>query len=223
MTLPASELFLEIPDLSLPTEFHTALDPHITPQQQQALDFMSGINLPSAGFTNFVTTSEESPWEVSTIHPGISKKLLTWCRETFNLKFYNVIFLRTKPNSIGPWHCEGPILKGRKCALNFLISGDDNNTKAEWGVHKTLDVHPEEIEQYFSGEVADNEVNKIAEYTSTKFLPFFYNTACLHRSFNQHADTPRVLLSVSVSENVTVKQIKSMYDKGVLFKNATRR
>lgn len=218
MGLSSADLYLELPQLSIPLHFRNALEPHVTQQQKMAMDLMSGVGLDSSGSTNFITTSKESSWETSTVHPDTAKGLSAWCRQTFNLKFSGVFFVRTKPNSIGPWHCEGPNIKGRQCALNFMISGDPGKTKAQWGMHKHIDVAPEEIEKHFSGIVPESDVNVIGEHASSLYVPFFYNTACLHRSFNESSDQYRTLLSVCVADNVTVKQIKEMHDKGRLKK-----
>ena len=216
MTLPSAELYLELPQLRLPEFFWDKLEPHVTPQQQQALNLMSGVGLDGSGSTDFITTSKESSWETSTVHPDTAKQLSAWCRSTFNLKFSGVFFVRTKPNSIGPWHCEGPNIKGRQCALNFMISGEPGKTKAQWGAHKYIDAPPEEAEKYFSGAVPETDVDIIGEHTSSMYVPFFYNTSCLHRSFNESSDQYRTLLSVCVSDNVTVKQIHELHSKGRL-------
>ena len=216
--LTPDQLYLEIPEIKLPDHFYDATEPFLSDQQKKAMDFMSGINFDTGSNTNFITTTHKSPWETATTRPEVSKELLAWCRDTFNLKFFAVYFVRTKPGGVGPWHCEGPILKGRRCALNFLITGELGKTHAQWGTHKTLDVHPEEIEKHFTGAVPTQDVGMIAEYTSKKFVPFFYNTACLHRSYNSSINTYRTLLSVSLSDNIGIDHVKRKYDNGTLFK-----
>ena len=221
MSFSSADLCFELPELRIPDIYRDKLEPHVTPQQQQAMDLMSGVGLDRSGSANFITTAKESAWETTTVHPDTAKGLSTWCRQTFNLKFSGVFFVRTKPNSIGPWHCEGPNLKGRQCALNFLISGEPGKTKAQWGVHKHIDVAPEEIEKFFSGAVPETDVDIIGEHTSSLYVPFFYNTACLHRSFNQSSDQHRTLLSVCVADNVTVRQIKELHLKGKLLRQTS--
>lgn len=216
--LKPEDLYLEIPELSLPERFYESQEIYSNEQQKQANDFLSGINLDSSGSANFITTTKESSWEIGNIHPDIAKDLLEWCRSHFNLKFCNVYLIRTKPNNTGPWHSEGPIFKSRRCALNFLVSGELGKCKAQWGVHKTLDVHPEEIEKHFAGAVPEDDVEVIAEYISREHVPFFYNTACLHRSFNMSEDQPRTILSVSLFDTIGVAEIKKMLDKGTLLK-----
>lgn len=218
MALDLNQLYLEIPEVILPEQFYTATEPFMTPQQKQAMDFMSGTNLDASGNTNFIITTKESTWETATVHPDTAKGLASWCRKTFNLKFSGVFFVRTKPNSVGPWHCEGPLMKGRQCALNFLIAGESGKTKAQWGVHKTIDTPPEEIEKYFSGAVPPEDVDIIGEYISKMHVPFFYNTACLHRSFNTSSTAHRTLLSVCLSDNIGISHVRAMYEKGTLFK-----
>ena len=218
MSLEQHQLYLEIPEITLPEQFRSVTEPFTSPQQQQAMAFMSGANFGSQNNSSLITTTKESSWEVSTVHPDVTKSLVAWCRQTFNLRFTTVIFIRTKPDSVGPWHCEGPIMKGRQCALNFLITGEPNKDKAQWGVHKTLDVHPEEVEKHFSGSVDEGDVSIIGEYVSKQFVPFFYNTACLHRSFNTSNTTYRTLLSVCLSDNISIHHVRDMYEKGTLFK-----
>jgi hypothetical protein len=220
MSFSNADLFLELPQLRMPLLFRDKLKPHVTKQQQQAMDLMSGVGVGSAPSTTFTTPSRESPWETTTVHPETTKGLSAWCRQTFNLKFSGVFFVRTKPNSIGPWHCDGPDINGRRCALNFMISGEPGKTTAQWGIHKHIDVDPEEIEKYFSGMVPETDVDIIGEHTSSLYVPFFYNTACLHRSFNQLSDQYRTLLSVCVADNIIVRQIKEMHSKGRLIREA---
>ena len=216
--LKPEDLFLEIPELSLPEKFYEVQEPFTSELQQKANDFMSGLNLDSSGSANFITTTKDSPWETANIHPDTAKELLEWCRSHFTLKFCNVYFIRTKPGQCGPWHSEGPIFKSRRCALNFLVSGELGKCKAQWGVHKTIDVHPEEIEKHFAGAVPDDQVDVIAEYISREHVPFFYNTACLHRSFNESTDQPRTILSVSLFDSIGIAEIRKMLENGTLLK-----
>ena len=219
MGYSAENLFLQLPELAMPVSLRNKTEPHVTKQQQQAIDLMSGVGFDSSQGTNFITTPRESSWETSTVHPDTAKELTAWCRNTFNLKFSGVFYIRTKPDSIGPWHSEGPLLKGRQCALNFMIQGQEGVTSAQWGEHKHIDVPPDEIEKHFSGIVPDTDVDVIGQLHNSLYTPFFYNTACLHRSYNVNSDKSRILLSVCVADNITVKQIQKMHSNNRLIKS----
>lgn len=216
MRLDSSQLYLEIPEIRLPEKFHNTTEPFVTPQHQQAMDFISGANFGTK--TGMIDTTSGSTWEVSAIHPSINKELVAWCRKTFSLQFNTGVFIRTSPDSIGPWHCEGPLMKGRQCALNFLVQSEEGHSKAQWGVHKHIDIHPNQIEKHFAGAVDDTDVEIIGEYVSQKFVPFFYNTACLHRSFNTSADTYRTILSVCLPSEIGIEHVQNLYSKGKLLK-----
>jgi len=215
--LSANDLFLPITDVKVPDFFYDIQESSANKFQQQATSFLHGQGIDPMNSVSHITT-DKTNWETGTIKPEYSKEVLAWCNKTFNLKFVNAYIVKTGPYKNGPWHCEGPIFKTRRCALNFLVKGDLGTTKAQWGVHKHIETHPEEIEKHFSGAVPVDDVDVIAEYVSTDKQPFFYNTACLHRSCNESTDVPRTLLSVSIFESTGLKEIYAMYKKGTLLR-----
>jgi|TARA_B110000444_G_scaffold234593_1_gene245008 hypothetical protein len=210
-------LYFKIPELRLPDEFFSNTEVVGDPASSQILDFMNTSE--QGQRTRLLQTSDkESDWVTGTIDEYVAKQLVEWCNEKFTIRFTNAYIIKTDPGKNGDWHCEGPLLQNRLCALNFLIQGDLGTTKAEWGTHKNYDVDPDFIDRYISKGVKHEDVDVVKEYVSEDNIPFFYNTACLHRSVNENCTSPRTVLSVSAPFNIGMKEITKMYENGTLFR-----
>jgi hypothetical protein len=61
----------------------------------------------------------------------MSKELNEWANDLLDIRMTSVSLLRSLPGKNGWWHCEGPSLRSRRCALNFLVEGKLNTTKAQ--------------------------------------------------------------------------------------------
>lgn len=209
-------LYFKVPEIKLPDEFFTKTEIVADVASDQMLDF---INTGDGQRGRLMQTSDiYSTWHVGSIGEDITKRLIEWCNEQFTIRFTNAYIIKTEPGENGDWHCEGPSFQNRLCALNFLIEGDLGTTKAQWGVHKHYDVDPDFIDRYISKGVKHEDVDIIDEYISLDNAPFFYNTACLHRSVNQDCTAPRTVLSVTAPFNIGVKEVKKMHEKGTLFR-----
>ena len=135
----------------------------------------------------------------------------------------SVSLLRTLPGQNGWWHCEGPMLRSRRCALNFLVEGELNKTKAEWGYCKLWgDLPPEQVETkgYVKAEyVPEMEVYENGTYVSDVLnRGFFYNTMYLHRGVNENCNKHRTILSIALQENIDIHAVHKVYEQGKLFK-----
>lgn len=154
-------------------------------------------------------------------HPDMSKIIKEWANDTFNIRMTSSLLLRTLPGQNGWWHCEGPSLRSRRCALNFLVEGDIGNTSAQWGYNKSWgNVPPEQVEKmgYVKTEDVDN-IEVLDEFESpTLNTGFFYNTMYLHRGVNTQSNVRRSILSISVAENIDIEGVYKLYNSGKLFK-----
>ena len=78
----------------------------------------------------------------------MSKELNEWANDLLDIRMTSVSLLRSLPGKNGWWHCEGPSLRSRRCALNFLVEGKINTTKAQWGYNKKWgNIAPEQVER----------------------------------------------------------------------------
>jgi hypothetical protein len=210
-------LYFKIPDIKLPDKFFSNTELIGDSASSQILDFMNTAE--QGQRTRMLQTSDiYTTWHVGSIDEHETKKLVEWCNDMFTIRFTNAYIIKTDPGKNGDWHCEGPLLQNRLCALNFLIQGDLGTTKAEWGIHKNYDVDPDFIDRYISKGVKHEDVDIIEEYISEDNIPFFYNTACLHRSVNENCTSPRTVLSVSAPFNIGMKEVTKMYENGTLLR-----
>lgn len=154
-------------------------------------------------------------------HPDMSKIVREWANDLLNIRMTSCMLLRTLPGKDGYWHCEGPQLRSRRCALNFLVEGNIGKTSAQWGYNRSWgNLPPEQVELqgYVKKEDADN-IEILDEYESPELnTGFFYNTMYLHRGTNSKSDIRRSILSISVAESVDIQGVYKLYQAGKLFK-----
>lgn len=148
----------------------------------------------------------------------LSKLLKEWLHDTIDLKFTHVLMLRTPAGLSGRWHSEGPNFHDRRCALNFPMSGDFVNSKAQWATFprfKNIDpIHNERMSHVTRADMEHTEL--LCEWTGQQ--PGFQNTMILHRGFNENSTVDRVILSASVDDFCDIDVVYKKYLKGKLFK-----
>lgn len=152
----------------------------------------------------------------------MSKELNEWANDLLDIRMTSVSLLRSLPGKNGWWHCEGPSLRSRRCALNFLVEGKVNTTKAQWGYNKKWgNIAPEQVERMGYIKTTDvDHIEVLDEYVSPVLnRGFFYNTMYLHRGFNEECtDTYRTICSIACAENIDINIVHKKYLKGTLFK-----
>tara|TARA_B110000503_G_scaffold80548_1_gene123374 strand:- start:4333 stop:5052 length:720 start_codon:yes stop_codon:yes gene_type:complete len=152
----------------------------------------------------------------------MSKELNAWANDLLNIRMTSVSLLRSLPGKNGWWHCEGPSLRSRRCALNFLVEGKVGTTKAQWGYNKKWgNIAPEQVERMGYIKTADvDHIEVLDEYVSPVLnRGFFYNTMYLHRGVNEEcSDTYRTICSIACAENIDINIIHKKYLNGTLFK-----
>jgi hypothetical protein len=152
----------------------------------------------------------------------MSKELNEWANDLLDIRMTSVSLLRSLPGKNGWWHCEGPSLRSRRCALNFLVEGKINTTKAQWGYNKKWgNIAPEQVERMGYIKTEDVEhIEVLDEYVSPVLnRGFFYNTMYLHRGVNEECtDTYRTICSIACAENIDINIVHKKYLKGTLFK-----
>lgn len=154
-------------------------------------------------------------------NPEMSKLLKEWAHDTLTIRMTSVSLLRTLPGHNGWWHCEGPVLRSRRCALNFLVEGDVGVTSTEWGYNKVWgDLPPEQVELkgYVKSEYLP-EMEVYETYINDEIgKGFFYNTMYLHRGVNDTCNSYRTILSIACQENLDINVVWKKYQEGSLFK-----
>jgi len=152
----------------------------------------------------------------------MSKELNEWANDLLDIRMTSVSLLRSLPGKNGWWHCEGPSLRSRRCALNFLVEGKVNTTKAQWGYNKKWgNIAPEQVERMGYIKTTDvDHIEVLDEYVSPVLnRGFFYNTMYLHRGVNEECtDTYRTICSIACAENIDINIVHKKYLKGTLFK-----
>lgn len=149
----------------------------------------------------------------------LSKLLKEWLHDTLNVKFTHVVMLRTPAGLSGRWHTEGPTYHDRRCGLNFPMSGDFVNSKAQWATFPRFkDVDPVEYDRMrhvSRDELPDAEI--LSEWTN-QTVPGFQNTLHMHRGYNEESDIDRVILTASVEDVCDINVMHRKYMAGKLFK-----
>jgi len=152
----------------------------------------------------------------------MSKELNEWANDLLDIRMTSVSLLRSLPGKNGWWHCEGPSLRSRRCALNFLVEGKVGTTKAQWGYNKKWgNIAPEQVERMGYIKTADVEhIEVLDEYVSPILnRGFFYNTMYLHRGVNEECpDNYRTICSIACAENIDINIVHKKYLKGTLFR-----
>lgn len=152
----------------------------------------------------------------------MSKLLNEWANDLLDIRMTSVSLLRSLPGKNGWWHCEGPTLRSRRCALNFLVEGKVGTTKAQWGYNKNWgNVPPEQVERMGYVKTEDVEhIEVLDEYITPELnMGFFYNTMYLHRGVNEDCPNDyRTICSIACAENVDINIVYKKYQNGTLFK-----
>ena len=214
MSLP---YFFEVPELELPFDVMNFVGKDESDDKH--LSFMMGYDSHRADMSN--ASKPTGMTEQTNIE--MSKLIREWAKDTFTIRTTSVSFLRTLPGQNGWWHCEGPVLRSRRCALNFLVEGEINKTRAEWGYCKLWgDLPPEQVET--KGYIKTEHVDEMEVYDNATYVSdvlnrgFFYNTMYLHRGVNEDSKMHRTILSIAVQENLDIQAVHKVYQEGKLFK-----
>lgn len=189
--------FFNIPELVLPEEFFSI------PYVQHPMDFLSPTGKGLGGDT-FQYRAVPTNWH------SIIKSLL---ENNTNLTFGALTLLNTNANGSSPWHSEGPNSFGRQCALNFMISGDFENSYVQWCKKDDADIRTNDM----SGAWWEHDnIEILAEHRMTPKTATVYNTMHWHRVFN-FTDKNRIVISAAI--NNPIEEIFDMYKSGRLLKN----
>ena len=211
-----------IPEIKLPEEFGVWIDKNSTDQLNQMQQFLGTTSYFPQGHGD--KRYENGPFAVELAHHEYIKVIREWVKDTFTVKVANVFHVRTAPRKNGLWHCEGPALSNRRVTFNFLVRGEVGNTGSQWGINPdwTDTVNPLDESAERNGQLNTEDQSKIQvvdEITNdTMHECFAYNTTFLHRSINEHSDTERVLLSVTLPEMYSIELIRKMHNEGKLIK-----
>jgi len=221
MSLP---YYFEVPEIELPFDVMDYVDANANQEASSKGQYlwMMGYDHNSKNTKDGSALSEETGMSEQQ-NAEMSKLLREWAKDTFTIRTTSVSFLRTLPGQNGWWHCEGPAFRGRRCALNFLVEGDVQNTKAEWGYCKLWgDVPAEQVEHkgFIKPEyLPEMEVYDDGTYQSDVLnRGFFYNTMYLHRGVNENSKMHRTILSIAVQENLDIQAVYKVYQEGKLFR-----
>ncbi len=235
--------YFEVPEITLPFDVLKYLD---NGKLMQANDKIIDTN---ADYVDSLqqgkTSSKEAGWYISGFGGGnpnqkyqplledgtgmteeqnadMSKELNNWANDLLDIRMTSVTLLRSLPGKNGWWHCEGPSLRSRRCALNFLVEGEVGTTKAQWGYNKKWgNIAPEQVERMGYIKTADvSQIEILDEYVSPAHnVGFFYNTMYLHRGVNEGSpNTYRTICSIACAENIDINIVHNKYLKGTLFK-----
>ena len=149
----------------------------------------------------------------------LTKLLKEWLHDHINLKFTSVLMLRTPANTNSRWHCEGPVFHTRQCALNFPVSGDFTKSEAQWATFPRFkNIDPRENEKHGFVTQTDMKDTEMLCRWDNQTVPGFQNTMIMHRGYNEHCDTDRVILSAAVEDTADINVVHKKYTAGKLFK-----
>lgn len=184
----------DIPELILPTEFHSM------PYVQHPMDFLSPSGNGMGGST-FQYRAVPTNW-----HNVIKDYLI----HKLNIKIGSITLLNTNANGSSPWHSEGPNLFGRQCALNFMISGNFQESYVQWSKIDDCDILLNDTK----GAWWEHENMKIlSEHRMTESVATIYNTMHWHRVFN-FTEQNRIVISTAI--NQPIEEVYDLYTAGEL-------
>lgn len=186
--------FLNIPELVLPPEFDNM------PYIQHPMDFLSPTGK-GLGGTTFQYRAVPTNW-----HNSIKEYL----DSILKIPIGSITLLNTNANGSSPWHSEGPNMFGRQCALNFMISGNFEESYVQWCKVDDSDILVNDTK----GAWWENDNMEIlSEHRMIKKHATIYNTMHWHRVFN-FTDQNRVVISAAI--NKPIEEIHALYTSGDL-------
>jgi hypothetical protein len=188
--------YIDIPELELPAEILNI------PYAQHPMDFLSPSGKGLGGDT-FQYRAVPTNWH------SIIKSLLD---SKVNIKFGSITLLNTGANGSSPWHSEGPNMFGRQCALNFMMSGDFENSYVQWCKKDESDIRTNDTTGAW-WEHDDMEI--LSEHRMTPTKATIYNTMHWHRVFNFTSQN-RIVISAAI--NIPIEDVYELYISGTLFK-----
>lgn len=188
--------YFDLSELQLPAEIFKI------PYVQHPIDFMSPTGKGQGGKT----------FQYRAVPSGWYKIIAEYLNDTVNLKFGAVTLLNTEPNGSSPWHAEGPNLFGRQCALNFMLSGDHDNSYVQWCKRSDEDILTNDTRGAWW---EDDNLEVLAEHRMTPSKATIYNTMHWHRVFN-FTEKNRIVVSSAI--NQPIEDVYDAYIAGTLFK-----
>ena len=227
--------YFEIPELSMPTfdvkqYFVSEEERTIARTDVKTADRLTGPSRSNTAnwYQSFIKVEENSSQDrrdfsqvnlYEEANFDLTKLLKEWLHDHINLKFTSVLMLRTPANTNSRWHCEGPVFHTRQCALNFPVSGDFTKSEAQWATFPRFkNIDPRENEKHGFVTQTDMKDTEMLCRWDNQTVPGFQNTMIMHRGYNEHCDTDRVILSAAVEDTADINVVYKKYTAGKLFK-----
>lgn len=227
--------YFEIPELSMPTfdvkqYFVSEEERTIARTDVKTADRLTGNSRSNTAnwYQSFIKVEENSSQDRRDFNQvnlyeeanfDLTKLLKEWLHDHINLKFTSVLMLRTPANTNSRWHCEGPVFHTRQCALNFPVSGDFTKSEAQWATFPRFkNIDPRENEKHGFVTQTDMKDTEMLCRWDNQTVPGFQNTMIMHRGYNEHCDTDRVILSAAVEDTADINVVYKKYTAGKLFK-----
>ena len=227
--------YFEIPELSMPTfdvkqYFISEEERTIARTDVKTADRLTGNSRSNTAnwYQSFIKVEENSSQDRRDFNQvnlyeeanfDLTKLLKEWLHDHINLKFTSVLMLRTPANTNSRWHCEGPVFHTRQCALNFPVSGDFTKSEAQWATFPRFkNIDPRENEKHGFVTQTDMKDTEMLCRWDNQTVPGFQNTMIMHRGYNEHCDTDRVILSAAVEDTADINVVYKKYTAGKLFK-----
>jgi hypothetical protein len=227
--------YFEIPELSMPSfdvkqYFVSDEERTIARTDVKTSDRLTGNSRTNTAnwYQSFIKVEENSSQDKRDFNQvnlyeeanfDLTKLLKEWLHDHINLKFTSVLMLRTPANTNSRWHCEGPVFHTRQCALNFPVSGDFTKSEAQWATFPRFkDIDPRENEKHGYVTQTDMKDTEMLCRWDNQTVPGFQNTMIMHRGYNEHCDTDRVILSAAVEDTADINVVYKKYIAGNLFK-----
>jgi hypothetical protein len=227
--------YFEIPELSMPSfdvkeYFVSDEERTIARTDVKTSDRLTGNSRTNTAnwYQSFIKVEENSSQDKRDFNQvnlyeeanfDLTKLLKEWLHDHINLKFTSVLMLRTPANTNSRWHCEGPVFHTRQCALNFPVSGDFTKSEAQWATFPRFKgIDPRENEKHGYVTQTDMKDTEMLCRWDNQTVPGFQNTMIMHRGYNEHCDTDRVILSAAVEDTADINVVYKKYIAGNLFK-----
>ncbi len=227
--------YFEIPELNMPSfdvkeYFVSEEERTIARTDTKTADRLTGNSRSNTAnwYQSFIKVEENSSQDKRDFNQvnlyeeanfDLTKLLKEWLHDHINLRFTSVLMLRTPANTNSRWHCEGPVFHTRQCALNFPVSGDFTKSEAQWATFPRFkDIDPRENEKHGFVTQTDMKDTEMLCRWDNQTVPGFQNTMIMHRGYNEHCDTDRVILSAAVEDTADINVVYKKYIAGNLFK-----
>jgi len=188
--------YFDLPDLKLPKALSES------PYVQHPMDFLSPSGSGMGGKT-FQYRGVPQNWYAI---------LKDYLESMITIPVGSLTLLNTSANGSSPWHSEGPNTFGRQCALNFMVSGDFQNSYVQWCTRGDEDIFTNDSRGAWW---EDNNMEVLAEHRMTEGSATIYNTMHWHRVFN-FTDKDRMVISMAI--NTPIEEIFDIYNSGEFFK-----